>query len=89
MNGTNGTAGMQQPVARPTAAGVPGNQQSPQHKAHSTASPFQKAVKRDAKLRLGITGPSGAGKTYTLLQLATALGHPVAVIDTERGSARK
>jgi hypothetical protein len=80
---------VQQPVARPTAAVVSGNQESPQHKAHCSASPFQKAVKRDAKLRLAITGPSGAGKTYTLLQLAVALGKPVAVIDTERGSARK
>lgn len=50
---------------------------------------FRKAVKRDAKVRLAITGPSGSGKTYTLLKLATELGGPIAVVDTERGSAEK
>ena len=50
---------------------------------------FRKAVKRDAKLRLAICGPSGSGKTYTLLQLAKELGGPVALVDTERGSASK
>ncbi len=34
-------------------------------------------------------GPSGSGKTYTLLKLATELGGPVALVDTERGSASK
>lgn len=53
--------------------------------------PFQKAVKYGSKLRLALAGPSGAGKTYTALTLACALagGKPVAVIDTERGSASK
>ena len=53
--------------------------------------PFQKAVKYGAKLRLALAGPSGSGKTYTALTLACALagGKPVAVIDTERGSASK
>ena len=53
--------------------------------------PFQKAVKHEAKLRLSLAGPSGSGKTYTALTLATALadGQPIAVIDTERGSASK
>ena len=50
---------------------------------------FRKAVKYGAKLRLAICGPSGSGKTYTLLTLATELGGPIAVVDTERGSARK
>ncbi len=50
---------------------------------------FHKAVKYDAKLRFAICGPSGSGKTYTLLQLATELGGPVALVDTERGSASK
>ena len=50
---------------------------------------FRKAVKYDAKLRFAVCGPSGSGKTYTLLQLATELGGPVALIDTERGSASK
>lgn len=52
---------------------------------------FKKAVKREAKLRLSLAGPSGSGKTFTALTLATALadGAPIAVIDTERGSASK
>jgi hypothetical protein len=51
--------------------------------------PFTKATKHEAKLRLALAGPSGFGKTYTALQLATHLGGPIAVVDTERGSARK
>jgi len=50
---------------------------------------FRKALKRDAKLRLALTGPSGSGKTYTLLKIAAELGGPVALVDTERGSAEK
>lgn len=52
---------------------------------------FKKAVKSEAKLRLAIAGPSGSGKTFTALALATALaqGGPVAVVDTEHGSAAK
>jgi AAA domain len=52
---------------------------------------FIKAVKYDSKLRLSIAGPSGSGKTWTALTLATVLaeGKPIAVIDTERGSASK
>jgi len=50
---------------------------------------FRKAVKYDAKLRFAVCGPSGSGKTYTLLGLATELGGPIALIDTERGSASK
>src|SRR5437879_3013943 len=50
---------------------------------------FRKAVKHGAKLRLAVCGPSGSGKTYTLLKLATELGGPIAVVDTERGSASK
>ena len=50
---------------------------------------FQKAVKTSAKLRLAIAGPSGSGKTYTSLAIATALGGPIAYVDTEHGSASK
>src|SRR5215471_17119979 len=50
---------------------------------------FRRATKYDAKLRFAVCGPSGCGKTYTLLQLATELDGPVALIDTERGSASK
>ena len=50
---------------------------------------FQKATKRQAKLRMALIGPSGSGKTFTALTLATALGKRVGVIDTEHGSASK
>lgn len=52
---------------------------------------FKRATKTESKLRLALAGPSGSGKTYTALTLATALadGKPVAVVDTERGSASK
>jgi AAA domain-containing protein len=52
---------------------------------------FKRAVKERSFLRLALTGTSGAGKTYTALLLATALAgdKPVAVVDTERGSASK
>jgi hypothetical protein len=50
---------------------------------------FKKATKSQAKLRLALVGVSGSGKTYTALTIAAALGEPVAVIDTERGSASK
>jgi hypothetical protein len=52
---------------------------------------FKKAVKISAKLRMALAGPAGSGKTYTALLLAREIagGQPVAVIDTERGSASK
>jgi nucleoside-triphosphatase THEP1 len=48
---------------------------------------FKKATKSAAKLRLGLVGPAGSGKTMTALRIAHGLGGRVAVIDTERGSA--
>jgi len=50
---------------------------------------FEKATKTKCKLRMAIIGPSGCGKTYTSLLLAKELGKNIALIDTERGSARK
>lgn len=53
---------------------------------------FKNATKDKSKLRLALDGPSGAGKTYTALLLATAIAGPkgkVAVTDSERGSASK
>lgn len=53
---------------------------------------FKKATKAQAKLRAAVFGPSGAGKTFTSLRVATGLagdGGRIAVIDTERGSASK
>ena len=52
-------------------------------------SGFKRATKAQAKLRAAIFGPSGAGKTFTSLRVATGLGGRIAVIDTERGSASK
>jgi hypothetical protein len=50
---------------------------------------FKKAEKRQQKLRLALFGPSGAGKTMTALRIATGLGGPIALLDTEHGSASK
>jgi len=53
---------------------------------------FKKATKAQAKLRMAVFGPSGAGKTFTGLRVAKGLAGDtgrVAVIDTERGSASK
>jgi len=62
-------------------------------------SRFKKATRKRSRLRLGLCGPSGAGKTYTALRLAFAIAEArgkelgrtgrVAVIDTESGSASK
>ncbi|MCL6557294.1 MAG: AAA family ATPase, partial [Firmicutes bacterium] len=48
---------------------------------------FRKAQRKRAKLRLGIAGPAGSGKTYSALEIAFGIGGKVAVIDTERSSA--
>lgn len=50
---------------------------------------FRKATKAEAKLRLAVFGPSGAGKTYTSLRIASGLGGQIGVLDSERGSASK
>jgi hypothetical protein len=52
---------------------------------------FQKAQRSQVYLKLALTGPSGAGKTYSALRLAVGLikgtGKRIAVIDTENRSA--
>lgn len=50
---------------------------------------FTKATKKAAKARIAISAPSGGGKTFTALTIASGLGGKIAVIDTERGSASK
>jgi hypothetical protein len=49
---------------------------------------FQKAQRKQAKLRLALSGPSGSGKTYSALLVAQGLAPHgrIALIDTERGS---
>lgn len=48
---------------------------------------FQKAERKKAKLRLGICGTSGSGKTFSALLIAKGLGKKIAVVDTENHSA--
>jgi hypothetical protein len=45
------------------------------------------AARERARLRLGIAGPAGCGKSYTALQIAYGLGGRIGVIDTEHRSA--
>jgi len=46
---------------------------------------FKKAERKKAKLRLGISGVSGSGKTWSALEIATGMGGKIAMIDTESG----
>lgn len=51
---------------------------------------LRKAERKQAKLRIGLSAPSGAGKTYSALKLARGLADSwdkIAIIDTENGSA--
>jgi hypothetical protein len=48
---------------------------------------FKKAERTAIKIKIAISGPSGAGKTLGALALAKGLGSKIAVIDTENGSA--
>ena len=54
---------------------------------------FKKAVKENAKLRMALIAPSGAGKTYSALRIGSGLaakeGGRVAFIDTEFKTASK
>lgn len=51
---------------------------------------FRKAERKQAKLKIGLSAPSGAGKTYSSLLIAYGICEDwskIAVIDTENGSA--
>lgn len=48
---------------------------------------FKKAEKKRVPLKIALTGPSGAGKTYSALAIAKGIGGRIAVLDTENGSA--
>jgi hypothetical protein len=50
---------------------------------------FTRATKKDLFARVAIYGPSGAGKTFTALRIATGLGGRIAAVCTEHGSMRK
>jgi hypothetical protein len=52
---------------------------------------FKRATRTQSRLRLALAGPAGSGKTMTMLKIAATIAgdKPVAVIDTERGSASK
>ena len=50
---------------------------------------LKKAERKKAKIRLGLSGPSGFGKTYSGLLIAKGLvgdWSKIALIDTENGS---
>lgn len=51
---------------------------------------FRKAERKQVKLKIGISAPSGAGKTYSALLIAYGIcgdWEKIAVLDTENGSA--
>ena len=50
---------------------------------------FKPAQRKRAKLRLAIAGPSGSGKSYSSLVVASGIApwSKIAVIDSENGSA--
>ncbi len=48
---------------------------------------FKKAERKQIKLRLALIGPSGAGKTYSALLIASGMAKKIAVIDTENNRA--
>jgi len=47
---------------------------------------IHRATKRRAKLRLGMSGPAGSGKSYSALKIASGIGGRIGMIDTEHGS---
>lgn len=61
--------------------------------ATAPASRIKKATKAQAKLRAGISGPTGSGKTFSALKIAMGLiestGGRIGMIDTEHGTASK
>src|SRR6476620_5024304 len=63
-------------------------EQEENERINSIMSTFEihRATKRRAKLRLGMSGPAGSGKTYSALKIASGLGGRIGMIDTEHGS---
>lgn len=52
-------------------------------------SSFRKATREQLNLRMALCGPTGSGKTYSALSIASGLGQRIAVIDTENRSASR
>ena len=50
---------------------------------------FEPAVREHAKARVALVGPAGSGKSLSAIKMASALGQRIALICSERGSARK
>ncbi|MFC5724152.1 AAA family ATPase [Streptomyces gamaensis] len=50
---------------------------------------FHRAEKEARPARIAFDGPSGSGRTLTALRVASALGHRIAVIETERGHSHQ
>ncbi len=48
---------------------------------------FRPASRKNARLRLALSGPAGSGKTLTALLLAKEMGTKIGVLDSERGSS--
>ena len=46
---------------------------------------FRPAVRQATSVLVGLAGPSSSGKTYSALRLATGMGGPIFMIDTESG----
>lgn len=73
--------------APPTPATDGWGETPPQTPAAPRPGRFTRATKTAMKLRLALTGPSGSGKSFSALQIASALGERIAVIDTEHGGS--
>lgn len=80
------------PKKEPTIQAAPQKARvEPVAKSQSTPGGFRKAERRKAKLRLGITGPAGSGKTMSALLIAGGLvadWSKVGLVDTENGSGQ-
>lgn len=48
---------------------------------------IKKASRQGVYLKMALMGPTGSGKTYSALGIASGLGSKICVLDTERGSA--
>jgi len=95
------TAAISKPVESPTINDLPKKEPiiqapiekpcvEPIAKPQSNQGRFRKAERRKAKLRLGVTGPAGSGKTMSALLIAGGIVNgdysKIGIVDTENGS---